>query len=99
MSASESICTPNFDVAFSARAMPPVDAVEEGSDEHHDDGRLETAFIGQPDARQAGANRQNGDEIRHQQAQRDLADARAATAMRLEGLERFWHLRTPARAA
>ncbi len=68
---------------------PPVDAVEKGGNEHHDDGRLEAAFISQPHTRQAGANRQDGDEIRHQQPQRDFADARTAAAVRLEGLEGF----------
>ena len=64
-----------------------VDAVEEGGDQHHRDRRLEAVLEGQPDAGQAGADRQHGDQVGQHHAQRDFADARAAAAMRFEGLE------------
>ena len=46
---------------------------------------LEAVLEGQPDAGQAGADRQHRDQIGQHHAQRDLADARPAAAMRFEG--------------
>ncbi len=95
MSASESIWPPNFDVAFSMTGDAPVDAVEEGGEQHHGDGQLVAVLEGQPDAGQAGADGQDRDDIGDDDAQRNLPQARTAgfvvRAIRLIGWKRSVH--------
>ena len=62
----------------------PVDAVEEGGEQHHGDRDLEAALEGEADAGQAGADGQHGDQIGQHHAQRNFADARSAAAVVLE---------------
>ena len=66
---------------------PPVDAVEGGRDQDGEDGRLETSLEGKADGRQAEAERDQGDHVRGDDAERHRLEQAPARLHRI-GRER-----------
>ena len=65
----------------------PVDAVEGGRDQDGEDGRLETSLEGKADGRQAEAERDQGDHVRRDDAERHRLEQAPARLHRI-GRER-----------